>query len=157
MSGKNKHIYAACVSPHSACEQIIKTTNCICQEENSKLHVITVIGKKSIEPEVVSFIDFLDDLSAECSAQLNVLFSPCPVIALAKHIIESGITHIVIGNPMESTGFGIDLKRLLEKVSPRKIHVIELPTLEQQSVSYIDTLRAAQLSKLYSRSMAVTK
>lgn len=144
---KNKHRYAACVSPYSACEQIVKTAACTAADEGSELTVISVITPSELAAHI-DFIDYLQELSHDCSAHFAVISSATPAVSLVQYIKKSGITHAFMGTPVGARGFGHDVIELSKKTLSKDLSVIQLPPLEEQSVSYIDAFRASELSFL---------
>lgn len=149
---KNKHNYAACVSPFSACEQIVKTAACIAADEGSTLTVISVIQPSQTAANL-EFIDYLQELSNDSSANLAVLYSQAPAPAIIRYFKVNKITRAFIGSPADSFGFGHDVVKLGEAVMPRDLSIIQLPRLCQQQISSIDVVRASEISLLYAQKM----
>ena len=147
---RNKPYYAACVSPQSACEQIVKTAACIAADEGARLTVVSVLPPS--EPAAdIEFIDQLQELSLDCSADLAVIYSASPAPAIMRYFKVNRITHAVIGSPAGRPGFGHDVIRLCETVMPRDLNIIQLPGLCEQQIASIDVEKASEISLLYAR------
>ena len=149
---RNKHNYAACVSPLSACEQIVKTAACIAADEGSTLTVISVIAPSETAANI-EFIDYLQELSNDCSANLAVIYSETPAPAIIRYFKVNKITRAFIGSPADSFGFGHDVVTLGEAVMPRELSIIQRPRLCDQQISSIDVVRASEISLLYAQKM----
>lgn len=149
---KNKHHYAACVSPSSACEQIVKTAACIAADEGSTLTVISVMSPSEIAANL-EFIDYMQELSHDRSANLAVLYSTTPAPAIIRYFKVNKISRAFIGSPADSFGFGHDVVKLAEAIMPRELSIIQLPRLCEQQISSIDVVRASEISLLYAHKM----
>ena len=149
---RNRHNYAACVSPLSACEQIVQTAACIAADEGSTLTVISVI-KPSETAANIEFIDYLQELSNDCSANLAVIYSQTPAPAIMKYFKVNKISRAFIGSPADSFGFGHDVIKLGEAVMPRELSIIQLPRLCDQQISSIDVVKASEIRFLYKQKM----
>ena len=144
---RNKPYYAACVSPQSACEQIVKTAACIAADEDARLTIVSVLSPSDTAANI-EFIDYLQGLSLDCSADLAVIYSQTPAPAIMKYFKVNRITHAVIGSPADTFGFGHKVLKLCETVMPRDLTIIQLPGLCDQQIASIDVEKASEIYML---------
>jgi len=128
--------FVACVSSRMHSEHIIKAAKCMADEVGASLSVVSVFSPGGADPEM---LEHLKHISHSLDAELTILYSEKPVLAVVDYVNHCRATDVVVGQPSrtQSSDFVPLLRAVLPKV---KVTVIPPVAVSQQEGAQIVTL-----------------
>lgn len=119
-----KQIFTACVTGQYSCERIVRAAKAIADNHDAGLTVVSVMSEACMsDPTSTEYrqqmeaLDYLHSVCREVSAEMTVLYSDNPVLAVSEYIKYKRIKHIVTGMPDANDGFIGKISAILPKVA----------------------------------------
>lgn len=126
-----KQAFIACVSAKHGSERVIRAAKCIAEDANAGLEIVTVL-KSCNDREQMETVEYLHEKARSAGAQMTVLYSENPALAVAEYIKRRRITDVIAGTASEQNSDPSNFVSLVRAVMP-KVRVILIPPLPQTS------------------------
>ena len=126
-----RQAFIACASAKHGSERVIRAAKCIADDANAGLEVVTVLNDCT-DREQMETVEYLYEKARSAGAQMTILYSDNPALAVAEYIKRRRITDVIAGTASEQNSDPSNFVSLVRAVMP-KVRVILIPPLPQDS------------------------
>ena len=122
-----KQAYIACVSAKYGSERVINAAECIANDANASLEIVSVLSDCADNKQLET-VEYLHSIARRAGAQMTILYGDNPALIVADYIKRNRITHVIAGASSEQNSDNNDFVSLVKAVLP-KVKVLIIPPL----------------------------